>query len=56
MAGIVRLDDNNTVHTSNLGLSGALEQFGLAISDVDPRLARWQFDKSQRPGIFMIEA
>lgn len=31
MAGIVRLGDNNTVHASNLGLAGALEQIGLAI-------------------------
>ncbi|NKL64871.1 hypothetical protein [Rhizobium leguminosarum] len=53
MAGIVRLDDNNTVHASNLGLAGALEQIGLAISDVDPRLARWLIDKSNRTGIFM---
>ncbi|NKQ80511.1 hypothetical protein C3Y90_24635 [Rhizobium sp. UPM1134] len=53
MAGIVRLDDNNTVHASNLGLVGALEQIGLAISDVDPRLARWLIDKSNRTGIFM---
>ena len=53
MAGIVTLDDDNAVHASNSGQSRTLEQIGLAISDVAPRLARWLIDKSQRTGIFM---
>ncbi|MGW9947336.1 hypothetical protein J2W92_002673 [Rhizobium leguminosarum] len=53
MAAIITLDDNNSVHASNLGIAGALEQIGLAISDVDPRLARWLIDKSNRTGFSM---
>lgn len=39
MTAIIALDDNHSVHASNLGIAGALEQIGLAISDVDSRLA-----------------
>jgi hypothetical protein len=53
MAGIVRLEDDSIVHASNLGLAGALEKIGMAISDADPRLARWLLDLAQRPGGFM---
>ncbi|MBY5475633.1 hypothetical protein HFO86_36500 [Rhizobium leguminosarum] len=37
----------------NSNEAGAPEQIGLAILDVDPRLARWLIDKSNRTGIFM---
>lgn len=53
MTAIITLDDNHSVHASNLGIAGALEQIGLAISDVDPRLARWLIDKSNRTGFSM---
>ncbi|MGR9231922.1 hypothetical protein ACU8M5_09085 [Rhizobium leguminosarum] len=53
MTAIITLDGNNSVHASNLGTAGALEQIGVAISDVDPRLARWLIDKSNRSGFTM---
>ncbi len=53
MAGIVTLDDNNQVRASTLGLSGALEEIGKAVSDENPRLARWLIDVSNLVSGFM---
>jgi hypothetical protein len=53
MAGIVTLDNNNAVRAPTLGLSGALDEIGKAISDENPRLARWLIDVSQRVSGFL---
>jgi hypothetical protein len=53
VAGIIKLDDGSDLYASNLGLAGALECIGRAVSDIDTRLARWLLDVAQRTGGLM---
>lgn len=53
MAGIIKLDDGSDIYASNMGLGGALEEIGAAISDTDTRLAKWLVDVAKRPGGLM---
>jgi len=50
---IVDLEDGSEIYASNSAVGGALKVIANEINDVEASLARWLFDKAQRPAPLM---